>query len=138
MSRIGNDLEKRGMKKSYFNKALLLFEVFRKHRIDHDTLVKAENKSTYLDGKADEFRLLIAMGKDVAAGRYHMDKWSLSIIIATIVYIVSPLDAIPDIVPIMGWVDDATIVAYAVSKLSDEIQKYKAYTQAKTSQTSLK
>lgn len=116
------------MKKGYFNKALLLFEVFRKHRINGDTLSQAENKSAYLGEKVDEFRLLVAMGKDVLAGRYRMDKWNLSIIVATMAYIVSPLDAIPDIVPLMGWVDDVTIVTYAVSKLTEEIQKYSDYT----------
>ncbi len=115
------------MKKSYFNRAILLFELFRRRRIDGEDWAKAESKSTYLHDKVDEFRLLIAMGKDVFAGRYRMDKWNLSIIVATIAYVVSPLDAIPDLVPLMGWVDDATIVAYAVSKLTDEMRKYKAF-----------
>lgn len=115
------------MKKSYFNKAILLFQLFRKHRINGDDLAKAESKSAYLDDKVDEFRLLIAMGKDVFAGRYHMDKWNLSIIVATIAYVVSPLDAIPDLVPLMGWVDDMTIVAYAVSRLTDEMKKYREW-----------
>ena len=116
------------MKKSYFNKALLLFEVFRKHRINDHTLSQAENKSAYLSGKVDEVRLLAAMGRDVLAGRHHMDKWNLSVIVATMAYIVSPLDAIPDIVPLAGWLDDATIVTYAVSKLTEEIRKYRDYT----------
>ncbi|MGK6352838.1 YkvA family protein [Parapedobacter sp. DT-150] len=119
------------MKKGYFNKAILLFELFRKHQISGDDLAKAESKSAYLDEKVDEFRLLISMGKDVFAGRYHMNKWNLSIIAATIAYVISPLDAIPDMIPLMGWMDDVTIVAYAVSKLTDEIERYKAFTQAK-------
>ncbi len=119
------------MKKDYFNKAFRLFELFRKHRINGDDFAKAESKSVYLDEKVDEFRLLISMGKDVFAGRYHMNKWNLSIIAATIAYVVSPLDAIPDMIPLMGWMDDVTIVAYAVSKLAVEIENYKAFTQAK-------
>src|SRR3546814_20036245 len=93
-------------------------------------LAKAESKSAYLDEKVDEFRLLISMGKDVFAGRYRMNKWNLSIIAATIAYVISPLDAMPDMIPLMGWLDDATIVAYAVSKPTDEINTYKAFTQA--------
>ncbi|WP_262250048.1 YkvA family protein [Parapedobacter soli] len=116
------------MKKGYFNKAILLFEVFRKHQISAEDLAKAESKSVYLDEKVDEFRLLISMVRDVFAGRYRMNRWNLSIIAATIAYVIFPLDAIPDIVPLMGWVDDATIVAYAVSKLADEISRYKAFT----------
>lgn len=118
------------MKKGYSNKAFRLFERFRKHRINDDDLARAERNSAYLDEKVDEFRLLISMAKDVFAGRYHMNKWNLSIIAATIAYVISPLDAIPDLIPFMGWMDDVTIVAYAVSKLSAEIKKYKAFTQA--------
>lgn len=117
------------MKKGYFNKAILLFELFRQHRINGDDLAQAERKSTYLDEKVDEFRLLIAMVRDVFAGRYQVNKWNLSIIVATIAYVISPLDAMPDMIPLMGWVDDATIVAYAASKLTDEINKYKASNQ---------
>ena len=116
------------MKKGYFKKAFRLFELFRKRRINNDDLVKAEIKSAYLDEKVNEFRLLISMARDVFAGRYHMNKWNLSIIVATIAYVISPLDAIPDMVPFMGWIDDVTIVAYAVSKLSAEINNYKAFT----------
>lgn len=120
------------MKKGYFSKAILLFELFHKHRINinEDDLEKAESKSGYLDEKVKEFRLLISMGRDVFSGRYHLDKWNLSIIAATITYVISPLDAMPDMIPFMGWIDDATIVAYAASKLTDEINKYKAFTQA--------
>lgn len=117
------------MKKSYFNKAILLFELFRRHRISGDDLDKATDKAAYLTDKVDEFRLMIAMGKDVFSGRYQMSKWNLSIIVATIAYVIAPLDAIPDMVPVLGWVDDATIIAYAMSKLTDEIRKYKALAQ---------
>ncbi|MFC7522956.1 YkvA family protein [Parapedobacter sp. GCM10030251] len=119
------------MKKAHLDKAIRLFELFRRHRISDEDLVKAESKSAYLDEKVEEFRLLISMSKDVIAGRYHMNKWNLSIIIATIAYVISPLDAVPDVLPLMGWMDDVTIVTYAVSKLTEEIKKYKAFTQAR-------
>ncbi|MGV3762660.1 YkvA family protein [Parapedobacter sp.] len=117
------------MKKRYFNKAFRLFEQFRKRPLNGDDLANAESKSEYLEGKVDEFRLLIAMTKDVFAGRYQMNKWNLSIIAATIAYVISPFDGIPDMIPLMGWVDDVTIITYAVSKLADEIKNYKAFTQ---------
>lgn len=118
------------MKKGYFNNAFRLFELFRKRHINRGDLATAESKSAYLDEKVEEFRLLISMARDVFAGRYHMSKWNLSIIAATIAYVVSPFDALPDMIPLMGWVDDITIVAYAVSKLTDEMNRYRAFTQA--------
>jgi len=31
--------------------------------------------------------------------------------LATLIYAISPIDLIPDFVPVLGWVDDATLVS---------------------------
>lgn len=72
------------------------------------------------------------MCKDTLAGRYKMNKWNMSVIVGTILYVVSPLDAIPDVVPLLGWLDDVTIVGYAISKLSDEMKRYTLLNKGKT------
>src|SRR5437660_8088671 len=38
---------------------------------------------------------------------------TLVVIIAAIIYIVNPLDLIPDALPALGFLDDATVVAFA-------------------------
>ncbi|MGO3265405.1 MAG: YkvA family protein, partial [Sphingobacteriaceae bacterium] len=63
------------------------------------------------------------------AGRYKMSRWNLSIIVGTILYVVSPIDAIPDMIPVLGWLDDASIVGFAISKLADELDRYRAQVQ---------
>ncbi|MFZ4261275.1 YkvA family protein [Sphingobacterium sp. HJSM2_6] len=115
------------MNKNYFSRALLLFNLFKNRTLKQDDIAQAENKALHLEGKSNDFKLLIAMVKDTLAGNYKMDKWNMSVIIATIIYVISPIDAIPDIVPILGWLDDASIVGYAISKLADEISRYKKY-----------
>ncbi len=37
-------------------------------------------------------------------------KAQLILFILTIIYIVSPIDVIPDVAPIIGWVDDAGVL----------------------------
>lgn len=115
------------MKKNYFNRALVLFNAFKSRKITTADFDKAAEKSQYLDTKVSDFNVLLNMGKDVYAGKYKMSKWNMSVIVATIVYVVSPLDAIPDVIPVLGWLDDVTIVGYAFSKLADEIAKYKTF-----------
>jgi uncharacterized membrane protein YkvA (DUF1232 family) len=115
------------MKKQFLGKALALFEGFRKHKITTADLEAAELKAKKLDVRKEDFQILIAMCKDTFAGKYKMNKWNLSVIVATIVYVISPLDAIPDVIPVLGWVDDITIIGYAVAKLSDEILQYKLF-----------
>lgn len=35
--------------------------------------------------------------------------------VLTVIYVISPLDLITDIIPVIGWVDDVVIVSFAVS-----------------------
>lgn len=50
-------------------------------------------------------------------------KGAKAIAIAALLYVVSPIDAIPDIIPGLGLIDDAGIVGLAIKMLMDEIKK---------------
>lgn len=51
--------------------------------------------------------------------------WSAkAIAIAALLYVVSPIDAIPDVIPVLGLVDDAAIVGLAVKMLGDALKVY--------------
>lgn len=115
------------MKKLYLKKAIALFTAYKASSLSKEDLKGAEGKAVHLNERGTDFSLLLDMMRDVMAGRYKMDKWNMSIIVGTILYVLSPIDAIPDVIPVAGWLDDITIVGYALSKLSDEIKKYKAY-----------
>lgn len=112
-------------KKRYLAKAIALFKAFKSSNLTTADFGKADGMAGNLGRQADDFRLLIRMAKDTFAGRYKMNKWNMSVIVGTIVYVISPLDAVPDMIPVLGWLDDASIVAYALSKLKDEIGRYK-------------
>lgn len=113
------------MKQPYFKRALNLFENFKSYKLTTDDLNQAESKAIHLDDKMSDFKLLIQMAKDVFSGKYKMNAWNLSVIVGTIVYVISPVDTVPDFLPILGWLDDVTIVGYALSKLSTEMKRYK-------------
>ncbi len=106
------------MKKNYYSRALLLFNTFKNRKLTKEEIDLAEDKAQNLGEKSSDFGLLISMIKDTFAGRYKMNKWNMSVIVATIIYVVSPLDAIPDLIPVLGWLDDASIVGFAISKLA--------------------
>ena len=63
---------------------------------------------------------------DILHHRYK--EYSLTTILlsfAAIVYIIFPLDFIPDLLPIAGMVDDLTLFTWAMSCLGDELRKYR-------------
>ena len=102
-----------------------MFERFRHRKITEEELVQAESKAKNLGSYVGDFKLLIAMCKDAITGKFKMNSWNLSIIIGTIIYVISPVDAIPDFIAVGGWLDDVAIVTYAMRKLSEEIARYK-------------
>ena len=73
----------------------------------------------------DDVLLLCAYVRDVATGRYKGYKvWNLTIIVAAIIYLVSPIDAIPDFI-VGGFIDDMSVIAWAFSKVGKELKMYK-------------
>lgn len=72
-----------------------------------------------------EITLLRDYVTDVIKGRYkEYDKSALTLSLAALIYVVSPLDLVPDFVP-LGLFDDVSIVLWALSQLGIEIEKYK-------------
>jgi uncharacterized membrane protein YkvA (DUF1232 family) len=45
-------------------------------------------------------------------------------IIAAIAYVVNPFDLIPDVVPFLGFLDDAAVIAFAVRKTRDSLDNF--------------
>ena len=62
---------------------------------------------------------------DIATGKYKDYNGKKQIIIvAAIIYVVTPFDLLPDFIP-PGWIDDISIVAWAIKEATEELEKYK-------------
>ncbi len=52
--------------------------------------------------------------------------WSAKVVaIGALIYLISPIDAIPDITPIVGLLDDVGVLSAAVAMLMSELSKYR-------------
>ncbi|WP_035333546.1 YkvA family protein [Dyadobacter crusticola] len=70
-------------------------------------------------------QLLIRMVRAYASGEYRNLPWkSLLSIVAVLIYFVSPIDLIPDFLPIVGITDDVALVVWLVKTLSDDVSKF--------------
>ena len=74
----------------------------------------------------DKVYLIIDYLRDVSSGKYQdYSAKSLLILVAGMIYLLTPLDVIPDILPIMGFADDAAVIAWLFKEMNNELDKYK-------------
>jgi len=70
-------------------------------------------------------KILFDMVKDIYKGEYKaLDKLAAATAVLAIVYLVSPIDTVPDIIPGVGFVDDIAILSFAVGLCAKEIKRY--------------
>ena len=69
-------------------------------------------------------RLLYEMLRDAMAGKFKVPWVTVSAITAALLYLVSPLDIIPDFIPGIGWIDDALVLSLAISVARVDLRRY--------------
>ena len=70
------------------------------------------------------FRLLSAWYK----GRYKEIPWNaILLIIAAVLYLLMPLDLIPDVIPVAGFVDDVSVIMWVVLQIHDDLENFRKW-----------
>lgn len=61
----------------------------------------------------------------VTSGRYKgYSMWAYLEVVACLLYVVSPLDLVPDFFPWVGWLDDIAVVLYVCGLVKEELDKF--------------
>lgn len=91
-----------------------------------DEILEKTKKVSILAKYLDEIKLLLSMLKDYFTGKYKAVPWnSISGIIFALLYLISPIDLIPDLFPGIGYIDDTAVIALCLKLISSDIEKYK-------------
>lgn len=67
------------------------------------------------------------LARSVAKGDYDLETPKLVGVIGALAYVVSPVDAIPDVIPVLGLTDDVGVVALVIASLGYELIQYRAW-----------
>ena len=93
----------------------------------------ALNKSGGLSGKniaafREQLSIVTRLLKAYASGEYRQLPWKTLIrIIAVLIYFVSPIDILPDFLPIVGLTDDIALMLWLFSGMGDDIEKFRQW-----------
>ena len=90
-------------------------------------LLEGEEKAENLGDKKNDFLLLIDMVKDSMDGSFEIPVLTLASIIGSIIYVISPIDAIPDIIPVLGWGDDVAVIGVVMASIATIVEDYKKH-----------
>lgn len=77
----------------------------------------------------EDVKLLISLVKDYFNGNYREIPFaSIAAIVAALIYVISPIDLIPDFIPVIGLSDDAAVVAVCLALIEYDLHRYKEWT----------
>ncbi len=48
-------------------------------------------------------------------------------IVSTLVYIISPIDILPDNIPVVGYIDDIALLSWVLKSISSDLEEYKKW-----------
>lgn len=93
----------------------------------------ALTKSGGLSGKnitvfREQLGIVTRLLKAYASGDYRQLPWKTLIrMIAVLIYFVSPIDILPDFLPIIGLTDDIALMLWLFSGMGDDIEKFRQW-----------
>ena len=83
----------------------------------------------------EDGKLLLSIVKDYWSGGYRQVPYgTIAASAFTLIYVLNPLDLVPDVLPVIGQVDDVAVVSACLLLLEHDLHKYKDWklTQGKT------
>ncbi len=82
------------------------------------------------------FFVFLRLLKSYSKGDYRDIPWkSLSMIIACVIYFLTPLDFIPDFLATLGLLDDAALISWTLKFLSEDIERFESWEQQQKDDT---
>ena len=86
----------------------------------------ARSKKHLIQHFKDDLQTLISLLRDWSKGIYtNVPAHKILLVVAALLYFLSPLDTIPDFLGVMGFTDDAAVILFVLNAIKNEIGLYR-------------
>ena len=97
-----------------------------------EKLEKKFQGNGYLGKFLANFKIMFSMLQDYWYGNYRDVPWmTIAAIVVALLYVLNPVDLIPDFIPVIGLIDDATIIAACLSLVQKDLNSYISWKETK-------
>ena len=87
-----------------------------------------------LERYTKDLLLLMSLVKDYYKGNYRAVPYkSISAGVVGLLYVLNPIDIIPDFIPFIGHIDDALVLSFCLKLMKKDLAKYKHWKEKQTS-----
>ena len=97
----------------------------------NDEAIKNKINKAYpaLKKVLENVRQLYPLFKDAVKGKYKLHPSNVAMIGGALLYFILPADLVPDFIPLIGYIDDLTILTTIMNSLGGEIKEYRQWKQ---------
>lgn len=92
---------------------------------------KIENKfrnNESMSGYLAKAKSMFGLIRDYWNGNYRRVPWkTIAAVAGALLYVLMPLDLIPDFIPVAGFLDDAGVIAACLALVSDDLVEYEKW-----------
>jgi uncharacterized membrane protein YkvA (DUF1232 family) len=88
----------------------------------------AKNKNALIKHFRGDLQMLTGLVKDWHRGAYtRISSNKIVLVIAALLYFLSPIDTVPDFLGLIGFTDDAAVILFVLNSLRKEIDRYRQW-----------
>ena len=69
---------------------------------------------------------LVRLVRAYVKGEYRDVPWeTIALAIGALIYFISPIDAIPDFIPVVGYIDDAAVIGFVIASVYTDLNNFR-------------